>query len=228
MRAHDYCRRNTGKIWYLIESGHRSAQISPCLLPAYPLISKMIITWNTYLIIVFELQPSVMFSSITDLSSGVHLLIGWLFAVLVRFNLVVVLNLRITVAIVVELLHFETVVIDYLIFLVALDFVALAVKIVALLVYLINIWRTYHLLVLFGGAGTRRHLQIALRVLCNLCLHDRMMMCGGWMTRGRLVGLRDSMRDLHGLDPCGNWRMARPLLVFLLDRLLHVLSLGTI
>lgn len=53
-------------------------------------------------------------------------------------NLVVVLNRRIVSIVGVELLGLEAVVIDDLVFLVALNFVSAAVKIVALKVYLIT------------------------------------------------------------------------------------------
>lgn len=118
---------------------------------------------------------------------------------------------------------FNAVVINNLILFISLNFVSLAVKVVALKVYLIiNRW-TYHLL-LFGGAHLDRvsYLQAALRILCYL----GMLCCS--LAVLVLLSLRKSLRylmsDLHVLDPYRN--IVGSLRLFLLVRLHALLNLS--
>jgi hypothetical protein len=135
--------------------------------------------------------------------------------VFIGFDFVVVIDLPISVAI--ELLDLEAVVIDYLILLITLDFVSLAVEIVALQKRYTLLFRsTYHLLLLFGGAGS--NLQIVLLVLCDL------WMMNGLLGQG-LISLRYSLRHLAWDWHLVSYALRLPLLIFLLDRLLDVLSL---
>ena len=115
---------------------------------------------------------------------------------------------------------FNAVVINNLILFISLNFVSLAVKVVALKVYLIiNRW-TYHLL-LFGGAHLERvgYLQVALRILCYLSMCSLAVL---------VLSLRESLRylvsDLHVLDPYRN--IIGSLRLFLLVRLHALLNLS--
>jgi hypothetical protein len=118
---------------------------------------------------------------------------------------------------------FNAVVINNLILFISLNFVSLAVKVVALKVYLIiNRW-TYHLL-LFGGAHLERvsYLEVALRILRYL----GMLCCS--LAVLVLLSLRKSLRylmsDLHVLDPYRN--IVGSLRLFLLVRLHALLNLS--
>ena len=95
---------------------------------------------------------------------------------LIRLDFIIILDRR--VAIVVELLGLEAVIIYDLVLLIPFDFVSLAVKVVALKVYLIMGRETTYNLLLFGGTHLEsvRQLKVALRVLgelsvCSLITH---------------------------------------------------------
>ena len=181
----------------------------------------------TYLFIVFELQLWLFFNLRAHYGFLIEhtILFVILSSIIIWFNLIIVLSILIIEAptiIIVLLRSFETIILNDMIFLVTLNFVTLAVEIVAL--YLINIRQTYRLLqlLLFGGEGTR-YLQIALRVLSYLCF------CLTWS----LLALRDDDSLHHRWTWCTLnlcllllSSLLDPRLIFLLDRLLDVLNLG--
>ena len=117
------------------------------------------------------------------------------------------------------MLAFNAVVINYMILFISLNFVSLAIKVVALYVYLIINRLSYDLL-LFRRAHWERvnNLQVALRILGYL---------GMWYLAELVLSLRKSLRylvsDLHVLDPYRN--IVGCLHLFLLVRLQSLLNL---